>query len=142
MATPVEHLNHRMGLDHKGSVTLQYGRHCLKLILNTCPLSLLAEELMAFQREEEIEFIDNPKSRTSIKSFPFPHGTSCSLLYPHAHPLAVDSLQKMLVFDPCKRISVIEALHHPYMCSLYDPRTDPPGHGPLDMDIDDELGEV
>ncbi|KVH99332.1 Protein kinase, ATP binding site-containing protein [Cynara cardunculus var. scolymus] len=47
----------------------------------------------------------------------------------------------MLVFDPSKRISVTEALHHPYMSSLYDPRCDPPINVPLDMDIDEDLGE-
>ncbi|GJY30646.1 mitogen-activated protein kinase homolog NTF3 [Tanacetum coccineum] len=47
----------------------------------------------------------------------------------------------MLVFDPSKRISVTEALQHPYMSSLYDPRCDPVAHAPVDMDIDEELGE-
>jgi mitogen-activated protein kinase 1/2 len=36
-------------------------------------------------------------------------------------PLAIDLLQKMLIFDPTKRTSVTEALEHPYMSPLYDP---------------------
>ncbi|KAL7598553.1 mitogen-activated protein kinase homolog NTF3 [Lactuca sativa] len=110
------------------------GTECLnqlRLIIN----------ILGSQREDDIEFIDNPKARKFIKSLPFSQGTSFNRLYPHAHPLAVDLLQKMLVFDPSKRISVTEALHHPYMSSLYDPRCDPVVTCPLDMDIDEDLGE-
>lgn len=39
-------------------------------------------------------------------------------LYPHANPMAVDLLQKMLGFDPSKRISVTEACNTP-TCHLY-----------------------
>ena len=39
-------------------------------------------------------------------------------LYPGASPLAIDLLKSMLQFDPNKRISVDEALHHPYFQDL------------------------
>ncbi|GKA52760.1 mitogen-activated protein kinase homolog NTF3 [Tanacetum coccineum] len=110
------------------------GTECLnqlKLIVN----------ILGSQREENIEFIDNPKARNFIKSIPFSPGTSFSRLYPNAHPLAIDLLQKMLVFDPSKRISVFEALRHPYMSQLYDPNTDPPVQVPVDLDIDEDWGE-
>jgi mitogen-activated protein kinase 1/3 len=55
--------------------------------------------------------------------------------------LAIDLLAKMLVFDPTKRISVTEALQHPFMASLYDPNSDPPAIIPIDLDIDEDLGE-
>ncbi|KAK4387500.1 Mitogen-activated protein kinaseNTF3 [Sesamum angolense] len=51
------------------------------------------------------------------------------------------SFLKMLVFDPSKRISVTEALQHPYMSPLYDPRCDPPAQVPINLDIDEDLGE-
>ncbi|KAL8250594.1 hypothetical protein R6Q59_034287 [Mikania micrantha] len=110
------------------------GTECLnqlKLIVN----------ILGSQREENIEFIDNPKARSYIKSLPFSAGTSFSRLYPHAHPLAIDLLQKMLVFDPSKRISVFEALRHPYMSQLHDPNMDPPVQVPVDLDIDEDWGE-
>lgn len=47
----------------------------------------------------------------------------------------------MLVFDPSKRISVTEALQHPFMSPLYDPKSDPPAQVPIDLDIDEDLGE-
>lgn len=110
------------------------GTECLnqlKLIVN----------ILGSQREENIEFIDNPKARNFIKSLPLSAGTSFSRLYPQAHPLAIDLLQKMLVFDPSKRISVFEALRHPYMSQLYDPNMDPPVQVPVDLDIDEDWGE-
>ncbi|RZS01688.1 hypothetical protein BHM03_00031589 [Ensete ventricosum] len=71
--------------------------------------------------DADIGFIDNPKARQYIKSLPYTPGIPLAHLYPKANPLAIDLLQKMLVFDPSKRISVTEALEHPYMSSLYDP---------------------
>ncbi|KAK0555761.1 negative regulator of the PHO system [Tilletia horrida] len=35
-------------------------------------------------------------------------------LYPRAHPLAIDLLEKLLRFDPTQRLSADEALRHPY----------------------------
>lgn len=90
--------------------------------------------------EADLGFIDNPKARKYINSLPYSPGIPFGALYPHATPLAVDLLQKMLVFDPSKRISVTEALQHPYMSALYDPNADPPAQVPLDLNIDEDLG--
>ncbi|KAK8624390.1 hypothetical protein V6N13_065735 [Hibiscus sabdariffa] len=110
------------------------GTECLnqlKLIIN----------MLGSQKEEDLEFIDNPKARNYIKSLPYSRGIPFSRLYPNAHPLAIDLLQKMLVFDPSKRIGVTEALQHPYMAPLYDPNSNPPAQVPIDLDIDEDLGE-
>lgn len=110
------------------------GTECLnqlKLIIN----------ILGSQREENLEFIDNPKARKYIKTLPYSIGTPFARLYPQAHPLAIDLLQRMLVFDPSKRISVTEALEHPYMTLLYDPRCDPPAQVPINLDIDEDMKE-
>ncbi|KAL9245172.1 hypothetical protein vseg_018851 [Gypsophila vaccaria] len=110
------------------------GTECLnqlKLIIN----------ILGSQRDADLEFIDNPKAKKFIKSLPYSPGASLARLYPTAHPLAIDLLHKMLVFDPTKRISVIEALQHPYMSPLYDPRANPPAQFPLDLEIDEDLDE-
>ena len=36
-------------------------------------------------------------------------------------PVALDVLEKMLTFNPNKRITVDEALAHPYLEQYYDP---------------------
>ncbi|XP_028766017.1 mitogen-activated protein kinase homolog NTF3 [Neltuma alba] len=110
------------------------GSECLnqlKLIIN----------ILGSQREEDLEFIDNPKAKRYIKSLPYSPGMPFSRLYPNAPPLAIDLLQKMLVFDPSKRISVTEALQHPYMSPLYDPNSNPPAIVPIDLDMEEDLGE-
>ncbi|KAM0898006.1 hypothetical protein ACQ4PT_022198 [Festuca glaucescens] len=109
------------------------GTECLnqlKLIVN----------VLGTMSDSDLEFIDNRKARNYIKSLPYTPGIPLSNMYPHAHPLAIDLLQKMLVFDPSKRISVIEALEHPYMSALYDPAANPPAQVPIDLDIDENIG--
>ncbi|KAF3944803.1 hypothetical protein CMV_028758 [Castanea mollissima] len=93
------------------------------------------------QHESHLEFIDNPKARKYIKTLPFSRGIHFSHLYPQADPLAIDLLQRMLIFDPTKRITVDEALQHPYMSGLYDPRSNPPAQVPINLNIDESLGE-
>lgn len=110
------------------------GTECLnqlKLIIN----------VLGTQQEADLEFIDSPKARRFIKSIPYSRGTHFSGLYPQADPLALDLLQKMLVFEPSKRITVTGALQHPYMSGLYDPRCNSPAQVPLSLDIDENLGE-
>ena len=41
-----------------------------------------------------------------------------------ANPLALDLLDRMLVFNPHKRISVDEALAHPYLKTLHNVKTE------------------
>lgn len=48
-------------------------------------------------------------------------------LYPRASPLAIDLLNKLLTFDPAKRITVEEALAHPYLSAYHD-EDDEPSH--------------
>ncbi|EOX90988.1 MAP kinase 7 isoform 1 [Theobroma cacao] len=110
------------------------GTECLnqlKLIIN----------VLGSQQEADLQFIDNPKARRYIKSLPYSRGSHFSHLYPQADPLAIDLLQRMLIFDPSKRITVTEALLHPYMSGLYDPRCNPPAQVPIDLDIDENMGE-
>jgi len=103
----------------------------LKLIVN----------VLGSPHEYDLEFIDTPRERMFIESFPYTRGIHFSHLFPQADPLAIDLLQKMLVFDPTKRITVSEALQHPYMADLYDPWCNPPAEVPINLDIDENWGE-
>ncbi|KAI0491638.1 hypothetical protein KFK09_025898 [Dendrobium nobile] len=110
------------------------GTECLnqlKLIIN----------VLGTMNANDIGFIDNPKARRFIKSLSYTPGIPLSSLYPNANPLALDLLGKMLVFDPSKRISVAEALEHPYMSGLLDPNADPLPQVPNDLDIDEDIEE-
>ncbi|CAM8904107.1 hypothetical protein QQ045_011092 [Rhodiola kirilowii] len=110
------------------------GTECLnqlKLIIN----------VLGSQQDSDLEFIDNPKARKYIKTLPYTRGVHFSRLYPQADPLAIDLLQKMLVFDPSKRISVTEALQHPYLAGLYDPNQNPPAQVPINLELDENMEE-
>ncbi|KAG2197419.1 hypothetical protein INT47_005672 [Mucor saturninus] len=61
------------------------------------------------------------RSLTRMPKIPFQN------LYPRASPLAIDLLTKLLAFDPAKRITVEEALAHPYLSAYHD-EDDEPAH--------------
>ena len=46
-------------------------------------------------------------------------------VFPDASSQAIDLLARMLQFDPRKRITVEEALQHPYLAQLHDPSAEP-----------------
>lgn len=53
--------------------------------------------------------------------------------------VALDLLDKMLTFNPHKRIEVEQALAHPYLEQYYDPSDEPVAEAPFkfDMELDD-----
>ena len=55
--------------------------------------------------------------------------TDLSKLFPGASPLAVDLLGRMLQFDPRRRISVEQALAHPWLAQLHDEAAEPSAPG-------------
>ena len=58
-------------------------------------------------------------------------------LYPRASPLAIDLLEKLLNFDPAARITVEQALAHPYLAAYHE-EDDEPEHraGVREIDFD------
>lgn len=61
------------------------------------------------------------QARSYLQSLPFKPKVPWSKLFPNADPKALDLLDKMLTFNPHKRISVEQALAHPYLEQYYDP---------------------
>ena len=61
------------------------------------------------------------QARGYLKSLPFKPKVPWTKLYPAADSKALDLLDKMLTFNPHKRITVEEALAHPYLEQYYDP---------------------
>lgn len=69
--------------------------------------------------EEEINNVPKEKSRKLLKNFPKKKGKNLETYFATASPLAIDLLKKLLTFDPSKRISVDQALRHPYLEALH-----------------------
>ncbi|XP_070783333.1 mitogen-activated protein kinase 7 isoform X5 [Enoplosus armatus] len=63
--------------------------------------------------------------RSYVQSLPSHSAVPLSKLYPQAEPEALDLLAAMLCFDPRERISVTQALEHPYLSKYHDPDDEP-----------------
>jgi serine/threonine protein kinase len=50
-----------------------------------------------------------------VNSLPKRKGKDFNVVFKGANPDAIDLLKKLLIFDPKKRITINEALAHPYM---------------------------
>ena len=56
-----------------------------------------------------------------MQSLPFKPKVPWARLFPGADPKALDLLDKMLTFNPHRRIGVEDALAHGYLEQYYDP---------------------
>ena len=65
------------------------------------------------------------KAQDYIRSLPIRPRVPFTQMFPHANPLALDLLAKMLNFDPAKRITCDQALEHPYLAVWHDPTDEP-----------------
>ena len=90
-------------------------------------------ETLGSPEEHDMNFMTSMYTRRYIQSLPRKPKIDFAQLYPKANPLAIDLLDKMLVFNPERRINVDDALAHPYLASLHDPAMEPTHvHDPYD----------
>ncbi|GBE86566.1 Mitogen-activated protein kinase SLT2/MPK1 [Sparassis crispa] len=75
--------------------------------------------------DQVISRIGSPKAQAYIRSLPIKKTVPFSKVIPTADPQAVDLLTKMLTFDPASRITVAEALEHPWLSSYHDVGDEP-----------------
>ena len=71
-------------------------------------------EVLGYPSEEDLTFISNELMLNYLKRIPKKQPIRWEDKIPHANPLALDLLSKMLTFSPERRISVDEAIKHPY----------------------------
>ncbi|QNP99977.1 Mitogen-activated protein kinase [Yarrowia lipolytica] len=74
---------------------------------------------------EDYYSVKSRRAREYIRSLPFKKKLPFSQLFPKANPLAIDLLEKLLTFNPAKRITVEEALVHPYLEQYHDADDEP-----------------
>lgn len=65
-------------------------------------------------------------------------------MFPNANPDALDLLDRLLAFDPSSRISVEEALAHPYLAVWHDPSDEPdcPTTFNFDFEVIEEIPDL
>ena len=88
--------------------------------------------------EHETGFVRSEKARRYLHALPrFPR-VDFATMYPEAPAEAVDLIDRMLAFDPSKRITVAQALAHPYLASLHDESDEPSVSRPFFFDFEGE----
>jgi mitogen-activated protein kinase 1/3 len=75
--------------------------------------------------DDELDFITAPKARAYIEALPKSPKPDFRRMFRGASEDAIDLVNRMLQFDPRKRITVAEALEHPWLKALHDPATEP-----------------
>ncbi|KAJ2800063.1 mitogen activated protein kinase, partial [Coemansia guatemalensis] len=69
--------------------------------------------------------IKSQRARDYIRSLPLKAKANFNKMFPYASPLAIDLMDKMLNFNPRKRITVEEALAHSYLAQYHDEADEP-----------------
>ncbi|KAG8907431.1 hypothetical protein FRC01_007677, partial [Tulasnella sp. 417] len=77
-------------------------------------------KVLGTPEERTMQRIGSEKAQAYIRSLPFKPKTKMSDHFPNADPLAIDLLEKMLTFDPSDRITVVQALTHPYLEAYHE----------------------
>ena len=97
------------------------------------------QEVLGSPSPEDTEFIKNEKARDFLVALPKRPKVTWQRLYPRAHPDLHNLLDRLLTFDPNRRVTVEEALTHTYLKSYYDPSDEPVAETPFtfDMELDD-----
>jgi len=99
--------------------------HQLNLILN----------ILGTPPEETIRRIGSPRAQDYVRSLPRMPKVPFSRLFPNASDKALDLLERLLDFDPARRITVEQALQHPYLATYHDPE-DEPSHERFDFSFE------
>ncbi|KAJ3127855.1 Mitogen-activated protein kinase [Nowakowskiella sp. JEL0407] len=84
-------------------------------------------QILGTPDDATLKRIGSDRAQLYIRSLPKMRKVPFSQLYPKATPEALDLLEKLLTFDPALRITVEEALRHPYLAAYHD-EDDEPSH--------------
>uniref|UniRef100_A0A7N0TDA6 Mitogen-activated protein kinase n=1 Tax=Kalanchoe fedtschenkoi TaxID=63787 RepID=A0A7N0TDA6_KALFE len=96
----------------------------------------LITELLGSPEDSDLGFLRSDNARKYIKKLNHCPKQEFLKKFPNMTPLAVDLAERMLVFDPCKRITVEEALNHPYLISLHEINEEPTCPAPFNFDFE------
>ncbi|KAJ2352530.1 MAPK protein hog1 [Coemansia sp. RSA 2611] len=94
-------------------------------------------ELLGTPPDDVIQTIGSENTLRFVQSLPRREPVSFKTRFPEIEPLAIDLLEKMLVFDPRKRITAAEALAHPYLETYHDEADEPEAASKFDWTFND-----
>lgn len=90
-------------------------------------------DILGTPSREDTEYIASDKAKAYILNLPHKPQVPFKSLLPNASDCAIDLLEKMLTFAPGRRITVDEALAHPYFELLHEPCDEPVAERPFDF---------
>ena len=93
-------------------------------------------EFLGSPLEEDLNFISNDSAKKYVRDLGKIKKKPIDTIINYPYPLALDLLDKMLVFNPDKRISIEDALNHPYLKNIREGIEDPIYKGTLNLDFD------
>ncbi|XP_043700745.1 mitogen-activated protein kinase homolog NTF6-like [Telopea speciosissima] len=96
----------------------------------------LITELLGTPEDSDLGFLRSDNARKYVKQLPPVPKQPFSQKFPNVPASAIDLAEKMLVFDPSKRITVDEALNHPYLSSLHEINVEPICSSPFNFDFE------
>jgi mitogen-activated protein kinase 1/3 len=77
-------------------------------------------DLLGTPSPNDLEFITNNNAKNYVSSFKNITRKPLQNILGNQNPEAVDLLERMIVFNPHNRITIEEALQHPYVAGLRD----------------------
>ncbi|KAH9450571.1 hypothetical protein Pst134EB_018101 [Puccinia striiformis f. sp. tritici] len=110
--------------------------YSLVKIVNVNQFSIITE-LLGTPPDDVIATICSENTLRFVQSLPKRDRIPFTTKFKNADPLALDLLERMLVFDPHKRINASEALAHEYLSPYHDPTDEPIANEPFDWSFND-----
>nr|GEW68459.1 mitogen-activated protein kinase homolog MMK2 [Tanacetum cinerariifolium] len=102
-----------------------------RFLRHSFPLSLIGSP-----DDASLGFLRSDNARRYVRQLPQYPKQQFPARFPNKSPGALDLLEKMLVFDPNRRITVEEALCHPYLAPLHDINEEPVCPRPFSFDFE------
>ncbi|WCJ41125.1 hypothetical protein M5689_022009 [Euphorbia peplus] len=93
-------------------------------------------ELLGSPDDSDLGFLRSDNARKYIKQLPQFPKQPFAHKFPDVSPVALDLAERMLYFDPSKRITIEEALNHPYLSSLHEINEEPTCASPFVFDFE------
>jgi mitogen-activated protein kinase 1/3 len=109
---------------------------------NLAPLSVLQltiiTEKLGNLPESELDFVTSEKARRFMRKLPTKTPTPLTTQFPNTPVEALDLMRKMLSIHPRKRMTVEDALAHPFLNQLHNPEDEPVADAPFDFSFEKE----
>jgi serine/threonine protein kinase len=97
-------------------------RVVLLIVLRSCVIQNVIFDVIGTPSWDDMEHVTNSKAKSYLKTLPPKPRSDFAVKFPSCDPGALDLLQKMLQFDPAKRISVKDAIKHPFFNLVRQPQ--------------------